>query len=96
MTSITMNGGTSLRTDGTISRFAASSIDSTVRYRPTGRPAVAAFGRFAACYKITRLWGDCAVSICRARCNGLDPYGSIHGSIHMGCVQRADMQTKAC
>ena len=45
-TSITMNGGTSLRAEGTISRFAASSIDSTVRYRATDRPAVAAFGGF--------------------------------------------------
>jgi hypothetical protein len=32
MTSITMNGGTSLRAEGTISRFADSSIDSMVRY----------------------------------------------------------------
>ena len=46
ITSITMNGGTSLRAEGTISRFAASSIDSTVRYQGGNRPAVAAFGGF--------------------------------------------------
>jgi hypothetical protein len=41
-----MNGGTSLRAEGAISRFAASSINSTVCYRQTGRPAVAVFGGF--------------------------------------------------
>jgi hypothetical protein len=48
MTSITMNGGTSLRAEGRISRFAASSIDSTVRYQCSDRPAVAAFNGFGA------------------------------------------------
>ncbi len=66
-TSITMNGGTSLRAEGTISRFAASSIDSTVRYKASARPAVAAFGGFGC---NTTDGGDCAVSTCRARRNG--------------------------
>ena len=38
ITSITMNGGTSLRADGTISRFAASSIDSIVREQGATAP----------------------------------------------------------
>ena len=38
ITSITMNGGTSLRAEGAISRFAASSIDSTVCYRARQPP----------------------------------------------------------
>src|SRR6478672_493457 len=47
ITSITMNGGTSLRAEGVISRFAASSI---VQALVTGfnRPAVAVFGGFRA------------------------------------------------
>ena len=38
ITSITMNGGTSLRAEGAISRFAASSIDSTVCCRTGPAP----------------------------------------------------------
>jgi hypothetical protein len=47
ITSITMNGGTSLRADGAISRLAASSIIAAIhRRRP--RPAAAAFRRLPA------------------------------------------------
>jgi hypothetical protein len=64
-----MNGGTSLRAEGTINPLAASSIDSTIRYRASTRPAVAAFGGFR---RRRAIAGDCAVSTCRARRNGAD------------------------
>ena len=66
ITSITMNGGTSLRADGVISRFAASSIVQAFGDR-VHRPAVAAFGGFRA---DSRRRGAIAVSTCRFRHNG--------------------------
>src|SRR5882757_6534579 len=48
ITSITMNGGTSLRPDGEISRLADSSIGTSRCGYGTACPAVAAFGRFGA------------------------------------------------
>jgi hypothetical protein len=43
---MTMNGGTSLRPEGIVSRFAASSIAQPLVFGRRRRPAVAAFGGF--------------------------------------------------
>ena len=86
ITSITMNGGTSLRAEGTISRFAASSIDFN-------RPSASA--NLPRCCRIRRLRlptrrgdGDCAVSTCRAGRNGA---GS---TARMRAASRRDIDTR--
>jgi hypothetical protein len=45
ITSITMNGGTSLRTEGTIGRFVAFNMQDHLVAAAHSRPAVAAFLR---------------------------------------------------
>ena len=70
ITSITMNGGTSLRAEGTISRFAASSIDSTVRYQSLQSAPLLPHSAASVRLAEGRIRPDCAVSTCRARRNG--------------------------
>jgi hypothetical protein len=52
MTSMTMNGGTSLRAEGVIKRRAASNIGSLLSMTRAARPAVAAFFRMICGVKV--------------------------------------------
>ena len=78
ITSITMNGGTSLRAEGTISRFAASSIDSTVRYQAAQPPR---------CCRIRRLRLPTSP---RGRLRGIN----LPGTAQWGRVPREDARGK--